>query len=309
MEELSLQKVTIPGPTLASLMNRFSSSPADADGLLFGRVSEVVTHHFSDDIDSTSAASTSSTLVATVTAFITPGTTCSFYDSSGQLNTASLRRLVQHTSANHFLIGWFSARRRSPLRLSLREFSVSLSLTSKSQFSSPIDGCSSLKISPCIFLLLTTPFPDHQNPIHTFDFRAYQFRVSSQSFDAKPFDIINIGPDFRGHYSSFCPSSQFPYLSYDDGRGSPMKEDEKTLSEMKKQLEDQKVLDLYTEGYAVENLSRLMGSQTAAGLEEFYEKMLAKLDSLARSVESSSAKVLEQENRNTELRYKAIGLE
>ncbi|GMH26532.1 hypothetical protein Nepgr_028375 [Nepenthes gracilis] len=313
-----LQKVTIPGPTLASLIHRVFSSPGDSDGLLFGRVSHIIPSSLSDDADlisTTSSASSgySSTLVATVTGFISPGTTCSFYDSSGHLDISSLRRLV-HLS-NHPLIGWFSARRRCPLSPSLREFSVSQSLTSKTQFSFPVQNITSSEISPCIFLLLTTPFPDGQTPIHSYDYRAYQFRISSKSFDAKPLGIINIGPAFRGHYSAFCPNSQLPYLSC-DYRDSPMKEDSREVSEslnqMKKLLVYQKELDVYVEGYSVGSLNALMGSQATnyvTGLEELYEKMLAKLDSLAKLVENSSAKVLEQENHNIRLRYKVAGLE
>ncbi|GAB4834033.1 hypothetical protein Ancab_032287 [Ancistrocladus abbreviatus] len=311
MDDLLLQKVTIPGPTLASLMHRFSSFTSDTDGLLFGRVSHVIPSSLSDDSDSTSATSTSSsssTLVATITGFISSGITSSFYDSSGQLDITSLRHLV-HPSSNHSLIGWFSARRLSALRPSLREFAVSQSLISKPQFSFPIEN-NSLKISPCIFLLLTTPFPDHQSLIHTFDYRVFQFRTTSKTFDAKPLDVINIGPAFRGHYSAFCPNSHLPYLMCDP-RDSPMKEDG-NLRHMKKLSDEQKELDMYVEGYALENLRKLMGSQATSytsGLEELYEKMLGKLNSLARLVESSSARVLEQEKHNTKLRYKVAGLE
>lgn len=68
------------------------------------------------------------------------------------------------------------------------------------------------------------------------------------------------------------------------------------LKEMKRLAKDQKDLDLYAKGYEIGSLSRLMGSDTVncmTGVEELYEKMLAKLDSLARQVETSSAKVLE----------------
>lgn len=94
-----------------------------------------------------------------------------------------------------------------------------------------------------------------------------------------------------------------------------MREDEKereSLSEMKRISKDQKDLDSYAEGYQLGNLSRLMGSDAVnymSGVEELYEKMLAKLESLARLVESSSAKVLQQENYNMKLRRRAAGLE
>lgn len=93
-----------------------------------------------------------------------------------------------------------------------------------------------------------------------------------------------------------------------------MAEDEKreTLGALKTELSDQKELDLCAEGFEVGRLNRLMGSQAAnytAELEDLYNKMLAKLDGLSRLVESSSVKVLEQEQHNMKLRLKVAGLE
>ncbi|KAF2288465.1 hypothetical protein GH714_007680 [Hevea brasiliensis] len=90
---------------------------------------------------------------------------------------------------------------------------------------------------------------------------------------------------------------------------SAMNEDrhEENLNEIKQVSKDQRELDICAEDFQVSNLSRLMGSEASnhtAGLENLYEKMLAKIDSLARQVEKSSADVLEQETRNRKLRYK-----
>lgn len=93
-----------------------------------------------------------------------------------------------------------------------------------------------------------------------------------------------------------------------------MAEDEKleSLVSIKRGLKDQKELDLCAEGFEIGRLNKLMGSDASnytAELEHLYDKMLVKLDSLARLVETSSAKVLEQENHNMKLRYKVAGLE
>lgn len=96
-----------------------------------------------------------------------------------------------------------------------------------------------------------------------------------------------------------------------------MKEDKKeresaNLKEMKRVAKDQKDLEAYAVGYELGSLSRLMGSDAVSymgGVEELYEKMLAKLDSLARQVEGSSSKVLEMENNNMKLRHRVAGLE
>lgn len=84
------------------------------------------------------------------------------------------------------------------------------------------------------------------------------------------------------------------------------------LGNLKKGMEDQRELDECAEGFEIGRLRRLMGSDAAkytGELEDLYSKMLAKLDGLARLVEKSSARVIEQENHNMKLRYKFAGLE
>ena len=127
---------------------------------------------------------------------------------------------------------------------------------------------------------------------------ARKFRTSSRSLDPKSIDIVNIGPAFRGHYGFFSPNSPFPILPC-ELRTSPMREDgnEDSLVQKKMVLKDQKELDKCAQGLEVGNLSRLMGSEAlnyTSGLENLYEKMLAKIESLARQVEKSSVKILEQ---------------
>ena len=88
--------------------------------------------------------------------------------------------------------------------------------------------------------------------------------------------------------------------------------DERSLIDRKRVAKDQSELDMSAEGFEIGGLSRLMGSEAAnytVGLEDLYEKMLAKLEGLARLVEKSSAKVFEQENHNMKLRYKVACLD
>lgn len=63
------------------------------------------------------------------------------------------------------------------------------------------------------------------------------------------------------------------------------------------QLKDQSELDMCAEGLELNSLNRLMGSEAVSytsGVEDLYEKMLVKIESLARQVENSSAKIREQ---------------
>ncbi|KAF7845265.1 FAM175 family [Senna tora] len=296
MAELSLHKIAISGPTLASVIQSFSTSPGAVDGLLFGHVTYVTPSTLSDD-----SASESSTLVATITGFLCSGTINSFYDSTGTVDPSSLHRLL--------IIGWFSGRRKTNLRPSMREFAVTASLSSMTQFAFSVKNApESTNFNPCVFLLLSSPLADQ--PIHTHEYRGYQFRKVTESFDPKSMDIVNIGPAFRGHYGSFSPNAPFPSLACDLGH-SPMNEDkdEGSLNQMKQVLKEQKELDICAEGFQVGSLSRLMGSEATnytAGLENLYEKMLLKVENLARQVERSSAQVLEQENHNRRLRYKFL---
>uniref|UniRef100_A0A2C9V9T6 Uncharacterized protein n=1 Tax=Manihot esculenta TaxID=3983 RepID=A0A2C9V9T6_MANES len=297
MEDLPLQKVAISGPTLTYMIQRFSSSLGDVDGFLFGHVTHIAPSTLSDDSPQTSSDSDSPQLVATVTSFLCPSSPLSFYDALGRVDSSSLHRFLS-PQTHHQFIGWFSARRKTPIRPSMREFSVSRSLSTNSQLSFPIKNSENpIKLSPCIFLLFATPLQDQL--IHTHEYRAYQFRVSTQSFEPKSIDIVNIGPAFRGHYGSFSPNSPFPMLNCELSSLSAMNEDrrDEALSEIKQVSKDQRELDMCAEDFPVSNLSRLIGSEASnhtAGLENLYEKMLAKIDSLARQVEKSNAKVFEQ---------------
>ncbi|KAF3964563.1 hypothetical protein ACB098_09G085100 [Castanea mollissima] len=302
MDDLPIEKIAISGPTLASLIQRFSTSPGPIDGLLYGHVSLLTPSTLSDDTSSSSSSlpststslppisSSSQTLIATITSFLSL--------SAGRVNPLLLPTPPPSSS----LLGWFSARRRSPLRPSLREFSLSHSLSSLPSLSFPILSSRS-SLSPCIFLLLSSPI--HDQTIHTHEYRAYQFRSSLLSFDPKSIEVINIGPAFRSHYGAFSPNSPFPSLPCD--HSSSMAVDDEKEGEERLRAE-QTQLDDCAEGFQVGRLSKLMGTEAAnysAGLEDLYGKMLVKIETLARQVEQSSALVFEQENHNRKLKYKA----
>ncbi|GAV76888.1 hypothetical protein CFOL_v3_20361 [Cephalotus follicularis] len=302
-----LQKIAISGPTLASLIQRVSTSPGDVDGLLFGHVTQMTHSSLSDDTTAPSSSSTTdfpSNLIATITTFLCFNSTLSFYTPLGDLHPHH-----PQPHPHHPLLGWFSARRKTPLRPSMREFSVTNSLSSNITFPITDSRQPSANFAPSLFLLLTTPLHDHI--IHTHEYRAYQFSPFSRRFDPKSIEVVNIGPGFRGHYGNFTPKAALPWMSCELRCPSAMNEDSKegeggeNLLYLKQALKDQEVMDLSAEGFDVRNLSRLMGPEAAsytAGLEDFYEKMLAKIDSLARLVESSEAKILGQVDHNRQLR-------
>ncbi|XP_024966220.1 BRCA1-A complex subunit Abraxas 1 [Cynara cardunculus var. scolymus] len=305
MDAISLHKIQISGPTLASLIQRVSSAAGDVDGLLFGRVSHITPLTLSDD---SSAATTSDqpTLIATVTSFFSFTSTSTFYSASGQLDTPALNNLLSTSSSDDRLIGWFSGRRKTHLRPSMRESSVTSALASSIQFSSQVQNShESHTFPPCIFFLLTTPFQDQL--IHTHEYKAFQFQSSTDSFDPKTLDVVNLGPAFRGHYGNFTPNSPFPDLPF-QVKGLNCE----SMVEDEGEKEKEKFGTLCDEGFKIGRLKILMGSEAAnytAELEELYNNMIKKLNGLAKLVEQSSARVLEQENHNMKLRYKVAGFE
>lgn len=83
------------------------------------------------------------------------------------------------------------------------------------------------------------------------------------------------------------------------------------LSGMRQAAKYQNEVDMIAEGFPVTKLGRLMGPEASsytAELEEMYEKMLKKVDSLARLVENSSAQVLQMEQHNSKLRAEIAGI-
>nr|XP_043621079.1 uncharacterized protein LOC122592828 [Erigeron canadensis] len=298
MDNMTLTKIQISGPTLASLLHRVSSSSGDIDGLLFGHVTTTTPITLSDDPSpsSTTTISDQPTLTATVTSFFSSTTTATFYTPSGDINTQTLTTL---TSNQPPLIGWFSSRRKTHLRPSMRETQVTSSLVSN------------LGQNPCfVFMLLTTPF--HDQLIHTHEYKAFQYVSISDIFVPKSLDVVNLGPAFRGHYGNFTPSSLFPDLPFEVKGLNNMIEDDVNDDNGKTDNEKFGKMCDENDGFNIGRLKNLMGENAAKytdELEMLYNGMIKKLNGLAKVVEGSSAKVLEQENHNMKLRYKVAGFE
>ncbi|KAL9263593.1 hypothetical protein AKJ16_DCAP03799 [Drosera capensis] len=261
-----LQTLQIPGPTLAALLHLCSTTTTPLSGHLFGHLS------LSLSPISDSSPSSSPTLILTLSSFLS--------SSSSSATTTSSS-----------LIGAFASRRRSPLRLSLLDCHHCLNSINQNQ-SQHHDH------DPFVFLLVTN---NDQTLIDTFEFKAFQFRVSKMLFDPIAVEIVNIGPEFRAGYGSFSPKSRLPYL--EGGMGSPMREErEVSLGALKREEEEGMALEAYAEGYDVGSLGRLMGGMNVEGIEELYERMLRRLEGLARKVEVSEEKVIQKEKRNNRLR-------
>ncbi|KAL1808116.1 hypothetical protein ACET3Z_025106 [Daucus carota] len=311
MESREIKEVHIPGPTLSSLLHRMSTSSGDIDGLLFGTISLNAPSNLSDDVSSSSAADNSPSLIATITSFFSSSSTASFYSPSAQINLPLLRTVVPRSGT---LIGWFSGRRKTALRPSMRELAVTESLSSTTALNfQALNSPNPITLSPSLFLLLTTPFrKEDQLLIHTHDYRVYQFRLPAGAFEPKTMKIINIGPRV-GNYADYETNSPFPDMPCEIRDPDSMSEDDKSDSDdMNLASKNQSQLDICADGFQLKQLENLTGpvaSGYTGQVEELYSKMIAKLNGLAKLVEQSSATVLEQENRNMKLRYKVAGLE
>ncbi|KAK8950015.1 hypothetical protein KSP40_PGU012426 [Platanthera guangdongensis] len=236
----------------------------------------------------------------------------SFYDPVGRIDPDAIRAAAPAAEGGlPILLGWFCGRRRTSLRPSMREVAVSNSLF-KTLTVTPIAGLESPPPRPCIFLLLSFSSTDNQ-AIHTYEYRSFHLRRNPIAgigvLEPRSLHIVNIGPDFRGHYGSFSPESALPWMHLPAEDNLAQKE---SLRNLQDRAAAQRLLASSAEGFTVDQLAHLVGPGAAeytSELENLYMKMILKLEGLARLVEKSSAAVLEQENKNLKLRSRLAGLE
>ncbi|KAJ3684103.1 hypothetical protein LUZ61_013267 [Rhynchospora tenuis] len=305
--------LSISGAALASLLHLAATSASDSSGLLSGHLSLPSSSSAPlsdyDPSPSVPAPSPSSNLLIThLFSFNSP---LSFFSSLGQVHASFLHSHFAHSS----LVGWFSFRRTSSLRPSMRELAVSVSLSQTLATD-----------TPCVFLLLSSSLSPNR-AVHTHDYRAFLLRPGAKPLlEPISLRVLNVGPSSSGgQYSAFSanlstlPSLPCAIRGMDDGDsmvicegGKEKSKKEESLLSMKEKAREQKVLDASTEGFEVERLEKLVGGPANAythEIEELYRSMLRKLESLTHQVEKTSAMVFEQENRNLELRCKVAGME
>ncbi|XP_031503514.1 uncharacterized protein LOC116266432 [Nymphaea colorata] len=319
LPELPLEKVSISGPLLSSLLQRFAAAGGDCDGLLFGHVRQLSAPKLQDDYDSFTdpSAAVAENVAAFITGYVCSGSPQSFYDAAGLLHLPTLDKFVAQqrqpefdgaapatsSTASSGLIGWFVGRRNTQLRPSMRERAVSSSLFNILPSNKNLASVRQAE-PPRVFLLLSGSFSP-QTPIHTHEYRAFEF-LRRGSFVPKSIDIVNVGPGFRGHYDVFCPISSFSWLSV-DAKGQRDVVAEANCRSNRSRIGEQDALE------TMERVSNtLIGAESAnytAELEDLYRRMLSKLENLSRQVEMSSAMLLEQEKKNLRLRSKIAGLE
>ncbi|CAA0836254.1 Unknown protein [Striga hermonthica] len=193
MDAFPIDKILISGATLASLLHRSSSSAGDIHGYLFGHAAVTTSNPLSDHPTADSDAAAASLLTATVTSFLS---------LPSHLPLPSPAAAADSSPAP--LIGSFSARRKTPLRPSMKDTAAAASLHGDPSLAHTPQN-STISLAPSLFLLITTPFQDQL--IHTHEYRAFQYKGGT--FEPKTLQIVNLGPSFRSQYDSFSPSAAY----------------------------------------------------------------------------------------------------
>eukprot|EP00267_Zea_mays_P031647 XP_008664152.2 uncharacterized protein LOC103642724 [Zea mays] len=167
-------------------------------------------------------------------------------------------------------IGFFSSRRRTALRPSMREAVLAHSLSATLASAHPL------------LLILVSPSASPNHSTHSYDYRA--FLLHGGRLVPASLAIVNVGPGFRDQYHTFTAESPMPWLP-----SAPAPGHAHTLVE-------QKAVDEMVDGFGIGRMQELLGAAAgqATEIDDMYAGMLSKLEKLAREMEKSNLRVLEQ---------------
>ncbi|RLM69639.1 uncharacterized protein C2845_PM17G00570 [Panicum miliaceum] len=279
--------LSISGAALAALLHRCAAATGDCDGLLFGRASHRPAPPAAlSDYDDLAAAPPAPALTISVSGHCSLSHPSSLSDPLGRFQPPSSDPSSAPPPA---AVGFFSSRRRTALRPSMRELALAHSL------SKTLQGRTTSH--PLLFILIS-PSASPNFSTHSYDYRAFLL-LASRLVPAS-LTVVNVGPGFRDQYHAFSPDSPMPCLP-----SSPAAADHAHT------IGEQKAADEIVDGFGIERLQGLLGSAAgqAAEMDDMYAGMLRKLEKLAREVEKTNIRVLEQENRNLLLRFRCAGME
>ncbi|WVZ54930.1 hypothetical protein U9M48_005664, partial [Paspalum notatum var. saurae] len=276
-------KLSISGAALAALLHRCAAAAADCDGLLYGRAAHVPAPPAAlSDYDDRAAAPPAPALSISVSGHCSLSHPSSLSDPLGHFNPPA-----DLDSSPSAAVGFFSSRRRTPLRPSMRELALARSL------SATLAACAT---HPLLFILVS-PSASPNLSTHSYDYRA--FLLLGDRLVPASIGVVNVGPGFRDQYHAFSAESPMPWLPAAPAPGHAHS------------IGEQKAVDEMVDGFGVGRLQGVLGSAVgqAAEMDGMYAGMLRKLEKLAREVETSNRRVLEQENRNLLLRFRYAGME
>jgi len=266
--DAALPNLSISGAALAALLHRCAAATGDCDGLLFGRVSHRPAAPAAlSDYDDLAAAPPAPVLSISVSGHCSLSHPSSLSDPLGRFHPPS-------SSDPSSAVGFFSSRRRTALRPSMRELALAHSLSK-----------TLITAHPLLFILVS-PSASPNFSTHSYDYRAFLL-LASRLVPAS-LTVVNVGPGFRDQYHAFSPQSPMPCLP---SSPAPAGHAHTTLGESK-------AVDEMVDGFGI-GIGRLQGilgsaAGQAAEMDDMYAGMLRKLEKLAREVEKSNIRVLEQ---------------
>ncbi|KAJ7539292.1 hypothetical protein O6H91_11G085400 [Diphasiastrum complanatum] len=124
LRDPAVHRIAISGASLAFMLQDFSFSQGDCDGIIFGHLQRRSTVNLQDDDEEQQV--THEEITAMVTGYCCSGTLFSFYDATGRIHHKKLANLIgeRERRGGDPVIGWFVGRRSTPLRPSMREIAV-----------------------------------------------------------------------------------------------------------------------------------------------------------------------------------------
>uniref|UniRef100_A0A0D9WZW8 Protein kinase domain-containing protein n=1 Tax=Leersia perrieri TaxID=77586 RepID=A0A0D9WZW8_9ORYZ len=256
-------KLSISGAALAALLQRCVTATGDCDGLLSGHASRVPAPPPSfSDYDDPSPAQSTPAISISITGHSSLSQPSSLSDPLGRFHLPSSASASAAAS-----IGFFSSRRRTVLRPSMREVALAHSLSK------------TLALTHPLLFLVCSSTPNLST--HSYDYRA--FLLIGSRLVPTSLIVVNLGPGSRDQYNSFVPMSPMPSLP------SAAAGDTDAIG-------DQNVMDGIVDGFGVGRLQGITGSAGGQMVEMngMYAGMLRRLEKLAREVEKSNLLVLKQ---------------
>ncbi|TVU15576.1 hypothetical protein EJB05_39104, partial [Eragrostis curvula] len=256
-------KLSVSGAALAAILGCCNSADGDCDGLLFGRAAHPPAPPPSLFDDDSAPVSSAPSLTISIAGHASLGRPSFVSDPLGrfQLHTSSFPAGTA--------VGFFSSRRRTAPRPSMREAALAHSLSK------------SLALTHPVVFLLVLPSSSPNLAVHSFDYRA--FLLVDSRFVPSTLHVVNLGPGFRDQYHAFAAESPMPWMPPQAPAGGYS-------------MGEEKAMDRMVEGFGMRRVEGLVTSATvhAAEMEEMYAAMLRKLEGLARQVEESNELVLQQ---------------
>jgi BRISC complex subunit Abro1 len=136
---------------------------------------------------------------------------------------------------------------------------------------------------PLLFLLVS-PSSNPNHSTHSYDYRA--FLLAGSRLVPASLTVVNVGPGFRDQYHSCTAESPLPWLP------PPQPSSPAAAGHAHTTIAEQKAVD----GFGLERLQGITSSAAgqAAEMDDMYTGMLRRLEKLAREVEKSNLRVLDQ---------------